>query len=216
MGKRSPRDTTPPDLIINWENEAERVFIESTNKEAEISRIRSENRENPWYERLTGAARDDFFSVPAAEPEEDTPWWRAPPPPKPPGLPPEFGMPRLPHEFRQKTLRIEGANFLKNYIGNGGVYHTPAPEAIYDELEDLDPQGKWMEGGLIFPESDHSMSDGYPGGLTAEGMRVLDTLPNISILDEIKPYPYSSGEWMSFKRANARRWKREMEQVELI
>lgn len=192
MSKRSPRDTTPPDRIIDWENEAERAFLHPPTI--------------PWYEKLTGDAKDAFYGVPAAEPEykygnQPVNDW--------PGLPEEFGLPRLTHDERQRTLRTEGFCFRKKYDERGMDYHVGTPKEVYDVHEEQ-VRGVPLDHTYVPPESDRPDTDntGLPGALTAEGFRLMDNLPSTPVVEEFDDLPIAGAVFWLMKRAKEARLQR--------
>ena len=200
MGKRSPRDTTPPWQIIDWDTERYKA------------EIRAQNAKDPWWEKLEGEARADFFG----EKEEEDRWWRDPP--KRPGLPPEYGLPRLWPDERGKTLRAEGARFRELYnrlFDSGENYRVEAPQVIYDKVQ-ATKQWAAPDDTYVPPESENprECNGACTGGLTAEGARLLDALPCEPVVEEF-PDDILGGEiWGLMKRSHQRRIARMRQQAE--
>ncbi len=204
--KRSPRDTTPPDRIIDWAKVTERVAAEPH----WVEQAKHTARETPWYEELTGDAKDDFYDVPAAkykygnQPVND---W--------PGLPPEFGLPRLTHDVRQSTLRTEGFYFRKAYderAAHGLSYRVGSPAEFYDiheEQEAIDIHNNdWLDSIFVFPESNRPASGGLPGALTEEGWRLMDDLPSEPVVEEFDDLPIAGAVFWLMKKAKKARLQR--------
>lgn len=226
MGKRSPHDTTPPNRIIDWASEAERAFMNPPKKpqhepldHTEKYDFWASEAEKPWYELLEGAAKDDFFGVPAEE-EESLSWlqrkqkmW--------PSLPPEFGLPPLPCDVRQRTLRIEGHSFRKKYDGRGGFYMVGKPECVFDAQEEIDGRKEFIkkqlsEGCAVYPECERTQfNTGFPGTPTIEGFRLMDDMVIEPGIEEFEDLPISGGVvfWL-MKKAKKERLKKLQEKRE--
>ena len=188
MGKRSPRDTTPPSRIIDWANEAERAFIEP--KYPDPAPTHAAPR---WYDLLEGEARDDFFGVPAAAVEDPAEpkipgtcqpnghyWW--------PSLPTEYGLPLLSHDMRERTLKTEGCCFRKKY--DEGVRRIGTPEQFFDiTAEKLADAEFWKNGPYVLPGSDRWYNGDLPGALTEEGFRIMDAMPSEPVEEEFDDLP---------------------------
>ncbi len=211
MGKRSPHDTTPPDRIIDWASEAERAFMNPP-----------ENPPKRWYDLLTGAAKDDFFGVPAEEEkeEENLYWWQIKRELRP-GLPPEFGLPPLPCDVRQRTLRIEGHSFRKKYDERGGFYLVGKPECVVDAQEEIDGRKEFIkkqlsEGCAVHPECERTQfNTGFPGAPTIEGFRLMDDMVIEPGIEEFEDLPIGGGVvfWL-MKKAKKERLKKLREKCE--
>ena len=200
MGKRSPRDTTPPEFIVDWDREAalaaEHAFMDPP--------ILEDEAEDEYF--------DHAYFEGDAPPRDLLNWWRKPP--KRPGLPHEFGLPRLARDVRESTLRTEGFYFRKKYNENGEVYRAGTPEKFDDIHEEPVPfnihSHEWLDSISVFPESDRSYNIGLslPGALTAEGLRLMDNLYTEPPIEEMEDIPIGGAVFWLMKRAKEARLKR--------
>ena len=202
MSKRSPRDTTPPDRIIDWAKEAERVAAEP--HWVEVAERVASDREKPWYEKLTGAAKDDFYDVPAANvPDEE--YWHQVMAKQWPSLDSGLGLPPIRClSERRKILEKEGANFRRRW--DEGGYRVKTPEEIIEEFD----VGDNHNDIYVPPESDRPDPDntGLLGALTAEGLRLVDNLPSTPVVEEFDDLPIAGAVFWLMKQAKKARLKR--------
>ena len=207
MGKRSPNDTTPPDRIIDWASEAVRAYITVFNKAPPTAPTPEDEAEEKYFDH-------SYFE--GDEPVEDLKLnrWREPPQ-FPPSLPPKFGLPLLTDDVRKRTLRTEGFYFRKKYdelTAYGEVYNVGTPKEVYDidaEQVDIDIHDwDWLDTIFVFPESDRSYNGDCPGALTAEGLRLMDTIPSTPTVEELDDIPIGGAVFWLMKRAHKARLER--------